>query len=1049
MALACLFYLSFSLITRGVEKDARETADKYMMRQDVKDTIAKYAKGNKDSLKYYTERFRSKRETRYLDSMRRVVVWDIFIAKFTYEDCKEKEINLGLDLRGGMNVTLEVSVRDIIKGMSNKPDDAKLKLALDETIKRTRTDNRDFTVIFGEEMKKQDSQHPLSFYFRNINTKEITSQSTDEDVLNVLKRTVTQAINTAEQTLGARINRFGVSQPNIQKLGSSGRILIELPGISDKDRVRRLLQGTANLEFWDTWDANEVYPYFIDANDRLSKYLYPNADTAEARKDSLVKHAMDSMRVVLRNDSTKMAKNPPKTKADSDAVAKSNKLRDSLFQVSLTKLSPKDTAKVDSNEIKRRKYPFFQLTPQLNIGNDGKPLNWLPSSVLALVQLKDTAKFNYYLSIPEVRKAFPDNVKLMWANKFPKIQGKEYPELLELYAIQVKSKDGKAALYGDIITSANKTTDQKEGGNFSIEMSMNSDAAAKWKNITHDAMPQGGKPGRGIAIVLDDLVYSAPTVQNEIAGGNSQITGNFNSREAEDLANILSAGKLPAPAHIVEEQVVGPTLGAENIHAGFLSFAIAILLVLIFMVAYYNRAGLVADAALFVNMFFIMGVLASLGAVLTLPGIAGIVLTIGLSVDANILIFERIREELNSGKGLQLSINEGFRNAMSSIIDSNVTTLLLGLILYAYGTGPVQGFATTLIIGILTSLFSAIFISRLMFERMLKKKREITFWNSFTQHAFKKININFVGRRKLYYVFSSLIITLGVVFFFKHHGFNLGVDFKGGRSYVVKFDHDVVTQDVSNALRGPFEGAAPEVKTFGTDNAVKITTAYMISEQGNDIDKKVEDKLESGLKTLNNPYVISSSSKVGETISRDIRNSSFLTVLFSCVVMFFFILIRFKKWQYGLGATVALFHDVLVVLSCYTIFDGILPFTLEVNQDFIAAVLTVMAYSMTDTVVVFDRIREYLANNPKKDSNPEERKGLINYALNATLSRTINTSLTIFFVLLAIFIFGGDVIRGFAFALLIGIVIGTYSSICIATPVVVDLDRRKEEQPKA
>jgi SecD/SecF fusion protein len=444
-------------------------------------------------------------------------------------------------------------------------------------------------------------------------------------------------------------------------------------------------------------------------------------------------------------------------------------------------------------------------------------------------------------------------------------------------------------------------------------------------------------------------------------------------------------------------------------------------------------------------MFFIMGVLASLGAVLTLPGIAGIVLTIGMSVDANILIFERVREELASGKGIALGIKEGYSNAMSSIIDSNVTTLLLGLILYAYGTGPVQGFATCLIIGILTSLFSAIFISRLIFERMLKRKADIPFGNKMTMNVFKGININFVAKRKFYYLFSGAIITLGVVMYFKK-GFSLGVDFKGGRSYIVQFDKPTETESVAKALNATFTGAGNEIKTFGTDNSVKITTTYLISEQDTSVDRKVESKLREGLQTLNTNYVIKSSNKVSETISRDIRNSSFLTVLFSCLVMFFFILIRFKKWQYGLGATVALFHDVLIVLSCYTIFNGILPFSLEVNQDFIAAILTVMAYSMTDTVVVFDRIREYLANNNKKDLGNDERRGIINYALNSTLSRTINTSLTIFFVLLAIFIFGGDVIRGFAFALLIGIVIGTYSSICIATPVVIDLERDKKKE---
>ncbi len=570
-------------------------------------------------------------------------------------------------------------------------------------------------------------------------------------------------------------------------------------------------------------------------------------------------------------------------------------------------------------------------------------------------------------------------------------------------------------------------------------MAMNAEGAQTWKRLTADNI------GKSIAIVLDNNVYSFPTVNAEISGGRSSITGNFDISEAKDLANILKAGKLPAPARIVEEAIVGPSLGQEAINAGFLSFIIALIVVLLFMGFYYSKAGWVADIALFANVFFIMGVLASLGAVLTLPGIAGIVLTIGLSVDANILIFERIREELAAGNSVKQAVKDGFGNAMSSIIDSNVTTLLLGIILYSFGNGPIQGFATTLIIGILTSLFSAIFISRLIFDSMLEKNKDVTFSTKLTANAFKNVNINFVGKRKIYYIISSVIILAGVVAF-TQKGLNFGVDFKGGRTYVVRFDKDMETGPVREALAKSF-GSAPEVKTFGDANQLKITTSYMIEDNSEAVDGVVEGKLNEGLDAFGK-HEIMSSQKVGENISDDIKVSAVWSILFSCLLMFIYIFIRFRKWQYGLGAVAALFHDVLIVLSFYAIFNGLLPFSLEIDQHFIAAILTVMGYSMTDTVVVFDRIREYLTSNNKKDLEGKERNSIINYALNSTLSRTINTSLTIFFVLLAIFIFGGEVIRGFSFALLIGIVIGTYSSICIATPIVIDFDKKEEELPK-
>ncbi|MEW6468094.1 MAG: protein translocase subunit SecDF [Bacteroidota bacterium] len=1030
MALACLFYLSFSLVTRGIEKDARQQAVDYASGKFIQDSAKKFANGDAEKENYFIDSVITYRENRYLDSVRKLPVYDIFITSFTYEDCKEKEINLGLDLRGGMNVTLEVSVADIIRAMSNRPDDEKLKEALKQAHEKEKTDNRDYATLFGEALKKIDPEHPLAYYFRSIDQKDITMKSTDEEVLAYIRKTVDQSINTAEQTLRARIDRFGVTQPTIQKLAGSGRILIELPGISDKQRVRKLLQGTANLEFWETFENKDLVGALGQVNGVLKNILSPTSKDTAAKDTANVTANADSLKNkdVKKSDSTLLAKN--------DSAKNDSAINDLLA---------KDTGKVMSREDSLKQFqeenPFLYNVFFPNIDQQNQPAD---GPIIGSALPKDTGKVMAYLNLPEVRKLFPANVRFMWGNKPPKWN----TNILQLYAIKVTDPKGKAALSGDIITEATKSFNQQQGGNAIVEMTMKDEAAKKWQILTKENAPKGDKPGGCIAIVLDNLVYSAPTVQGEISGGRSQITGDFTIREAEDLANILSAGRLPAPAKIVEEQIVGPSLGKESIEAGLLSFVIAFFVVLLFMAFYYSKAGWVANIALLCNIFFIVGVLSSLGAVLTLPGIAGIVLTIGLSVDANILIYERVREELRAGKGIRLAISEGFRHAMSSILDSNITLLLLGIILFAYGTGPVQGFATTLIIGVLSSLFCAIFITRLVFERMLKKERNITFGNKLTENAFTGTRINFVARRKLYYLISAVIIALGTVFYFKNGGFKLGVDFKGGYSFVVKFEDPQPTEPVIKTLDETF-GIRPEVKTYGTDNSLKITTTYLIDDRSEDANERVEAKLEEGLKKLGNNFTVESQSKVGETISRDIRNSSIAVVLFSCVVMFFYILIRFKKWQYGMGAVIALFHDVLIVLSFYTIFDGLLPFSLEIDQHFIAAILTVMGYTMTESVIVFDRIREFLAEKGKRDMEGEEKRTLINYALNSTLSRTINTSLTIFFVLIVIFIFGGEVIRGFIFALLIGRVIGTYSSLCISTPIVIDFDRKQKAEVKA
>jgi SecD/SecF fusion protein len=857
----------------------------------------------------------------------------------------------------------------------------------------------------------------LATIFSTLELKDkVKFESTNDQVIEVIRKEAEDAVDRSFNILRTRIDKFGVTQPNIQKLDISGRILIELPGVKDKERVRKLLQGTANLEFWETYDNKEIAAKLIDADKKLAVLLGLNKE-----QDSTKVDANDSAAVAA----VETAKDTTKAKEEESSLLDAAK-KDS----SASKLAANDSLS------KKTASPLFELLqPMLNRTKDG----YMPADgpAIGIAAVKDTAKIMSLLKKSQIKSMFPRDLRMLWTVKAYDADGK----FLQLVAIKAKGREGRAPLAGNVITDASGDFAQNSS-KAEVSMTMNAEGAETWRRLTKENI------GKSIAIVLDDYVYSFPTVQGEIGGGRSSITGNFDITEAKDLANILKAGKMPARAKIVQEDLVGPSLGQEAINAGLLSFVIALLVVLAFMAFYYNQAGWVADVALFANVFFLMGVLSSLGAVLTLPGIAGIVLTIGLSVDANILIFERVREELHSGMSIKSAVKEGYKNAMSSIIDSNITTLILGIILYVFGNGPIQGFATTLIIGILTSLFSAIFITRLIFDSMLEKNKVVSFSTKLTENAFKNINIDFVGNRKKYYMLSATIITIGIIFFFKS-GLNFGVDFKGGRSYIVRFEKDMTTTEVREALAESF-GSAPEVKTFGKSNQLKITTAYNIENTADNADEEVESKLEEGLSKVNGmtAHKIMSSQKVGENISDDIKQSSVWAMLISCLLMFIYIFIRFQRWQFGLGAVAALVHDVLIVLSFYAIFNGVLPFSLEIDQHFIAAILTVMGYSMTDTVVVFDRIREYLNLNNKVVLIGEERKRVINSALNSTLSRTINTSLTIFFVLLAIFIFGGEVIRGFSFALLIGIVIGTYSSICIATPIVIDFDKKGSTEPK-
>jgi SecD/SecF fusion protein len=976
MALVCLYQLSFTWVTNHVENNAKEFA-------------------NGDSLK----------EKQYLDSISSAPVYNLLFKNFTFRECKDNEINLGLDLRGGMNVTMEVSMVDLVRAMSNYSTDATFNKSIENAVKDMSKSQKDFVTLFGEEFTKLDPNAKLAAIFATKELGEkINFNSTNKQVLAVIKQEADAAFDRTYQILKTRIDKFGVTQPNVQKLGS-GRILVELPGIKEPDRVRKLLQGTAKLEFWETYENKDILPN-LEAVNKLLVSIGMNG--TETKSDSAI--AADTT-LKVRKDSITAAADT--TKKSSLMEELSGKKGDS---------TQTDTSASGRALKQAKENPLFAvLTPSFFQDEDGqtKPTK---GPVIGLALSKDTAQVNHIFAMEQVKARMPRNFRPFWVVK---PVGKD-KNIYQLVAIKTPARENVAPLDGSVVTDARKQKSQFSD-NWEVSMSMNAEGAHTWKRLTHDNVQ------KAIAVVLDDYVYSYPNVIQEISGGNSSITGNFTLKEAEDLANILKVGKLPAPARIVEDTVVGPTMGKEAISAGFLSFVIALLVVLLFMIIYYNKAGSVADVALFANLFFIMGILASLGAVLTLPGIAGIVLIIGMSVDANILIFERIREELEAGKGIRLAISDGYKHAYSSIVDSNFTTLILGIILYVFGTGPIQGFATTLIIGILCSMFSAIFISRLVFEWMLERNKDIRFWNTFSRGLFKNVNIDFVGKRKMFYVISSVIIVLGIASF-AMKGLNFGVDFAGGRNFQVRFEHPVTTIQVIDALKGPLEDA-PMVKTFGNDKQVMITTKYLINEEGVDVDDKVKSKLEEGLaKISNEKHEIVRSQKVGPTIADDIKSSAVWAVLISCALMFLYIFIRFRRWQYGLGAVAALLHDVLIVMSCYSIFNGILPFSLEIDQAFVAAILTVMGYSMTDTVVVFDRIREFLGLH----HHASDQKKVINNALNATLSRTMLTSLMTFFVLLVIFLFGGEVIRGFTFALLIGIVIGTYSSLCIATPIVID-----------
>jgi len=1004
LSLACIYQLSFTWVAQGVESDAKE-----------------FANGSTEL------------EDQYLDSMAGEAVYPIF--DFSYNEVRKNVLNLGLDLKGGMNVTLEVSVADVVKALaSSNIKDEGFKEAIALAKEKQKNSPENFVALFEEAWSETQGDRMLTSIFYNIENKDKLKQDTpNEQVIEFITEETDAAFDRTFEVLRTRVNLFGVAQPNIQKLDASDRILVELPGVKDKARVRQLLQGTAKLEFWETYENAEVYPYLAQANDKLNLILSGEEVEIDSTKtDSTIVNTDEVEGLVddLEIAETDVEEVVDSLANDSNQVEDESSLLDQLTDENDTANAANAAADQSFEEFSKDNPLFAVLSPSIYQTKEG---SYSPGEgpVVGYSAIKDTARVNKYLRMPEVQEIFPNDMRLLWTAK----PFDDDEKFLQLIAIEVTTGDGNARLEGDVITDAYQDFGQF-GGRPEITMKMNTLGAKTWKRMT------GENIGSSIAIVLDNYVYSFPNVNGEIAGGISSIEGDFTIEEAKLIANILKAGKLPAPARIVEEAVVGPSLGEKSISDGLNSFMVALVIVLLYMIFYYGKAGIASDIALLANLFFIMGVLASTNIALTLPGIAGIVLTIGISVDANVLIYERIREELRAGKGARLAVTDGYKNAYSSIIDANVTTLLTGIILWFFGTGPVEGFAKVLVIGIITSLFSAIFITRLIFAWRLDNKKKVTVATKATEGAFQNLNWNFIQKRKTFYIISSIIILAGVASFVTR-GLSYGVDFKGGRNYLVAFESKVSPEDVRSNLEGAFEDATAEVKSFGSDNQVKVTTSYLIDSEEESADAQVETKLAEGLSSMNLDYKILSSQKVGPTIADDIKTSSVWAILFSLIIIFLYILLRFRKWQYGLGAVAAIFHDVLVVLAVFSIAHGILPFSLDIDQAFIAAILTVVGYSINDTVVVFDRIREYLGSYKKREMNE-----VINSALNSTLSRTINTSLSTFFVLLMIFIFGGEVIRGFAFALLVGVAVGTYSSLCVATPIVVDLTKKQVEKAK-
>ena len=966
LALACVYQLTFSLKTRSVEKDAVEYAAAFPAEEQV-------------AMEQY-----------YLDSIQNKVVYNIGIAQFTYKQCKEKEINLGLDLKGGMNVMLEIQVEDVVKSLAGQSqNDPAFVAAIESAAQALKEGTGDYISTFAEAYATQSNGGKLVDIFLSPDRKDITPGMSDDEVVKILRQETEDAISASFNIIRSRIDHFGVMQPNIQRLPNSNRILVELPGVKEPERVRKLLQGTASLEFWTTYNGTELVPALL-------------------RADAAVK-ALNATETVEAAQTEGLAAEVAATEGEQAA-----------------------------SRFSREQNPLLALLSP----------DYAGGAVLGAAVAADVATINKYLALPEVRDCFPADIAFKWGIKGEPM----FDNRLCLYAIKVERADGKAPLDGSVISDARATYAQT-GADAEVSMAMNSNGISEWAQLTADNI------GKCIAIVLDGYVYSAPVVRNKIEGGNSSITGNFTIQEAQDLANVLKSGKVPAPARIIQDTVVGPSLGQESINSGLMSFVIAFILVLIYMGLFYKTAGWMASVALVTNVFLLMGVLVSFGAVLTLPGIAGIVLTMGMAVDSNVIIFERIKEELRAGKGISAAIKDGFSNAYSAIIDGNLTTIITGIVLYIFGNGPVQGFATTLIIGIITSLFCSIFITRMLLGWIVNKKGSVSFSRSWSENWLTNFKFDFVGKRKMSYIFSGVIILVSVVSLFIQ-GLNLGVEFTGGRTFVVRFDKDVTAEQVSAQLSEAFANsedaanASFEVKQYGDKNQMRIVTQYKHDDTSEETTEEVEILIYNALKSLYGYEItldgfkntqedvngIVSADKIGPAIAKDMTTGALFAIIFSLIAIGLYITLRFKKWQWACGATAALVHDAFIVIGMFSICYAFMPFNLEIDQAFIAAILTIIGYSINDTVVIFDRIREYNVLYPKRNIREN-----INNALCSTLARTINTSGTTLVTLLAIFVFGGATIRGFVFALLVGVIVGTYSSLFIATPLAYDMLPSKEK----
>ena len=978
-ALACIYQLSFSLKTKSVERKAAE-----------------YAAG-------FAADEQASREQYYLDS---VLNQPVYLG-YTYKECKEKEINLGLDLKGGMNVMLEIQVEDVVKSLAgDSKDDPDFVAAMAEANARMKAGTGgDYISDFAEAYARVSGGKPLAAIFVSPDRNDIAPNSTDSEVVKVLRKETDDAIAASFNIIRSRIDHFGVTQPNIQRLPNSNRILVELPGVKEPERVRKLLQGTASLEFWTTYNGYELHPALLQA-DRMVKSLLDEANAAEAAEETAA---------------------PAEEPAADGLIAEVGEGVQS------------ETAAVSSRFSRAQNPLLAVLSPDFAGG-----------AVIGAAAAADTMTVNRYLAIPEVRDLFPSDVKFMWGIKADDNMNGRFA----LYTLRVERPDGKAPLDGSVIADAREAYSQ-HGATAEVSMTMNSNGVAEWARLT------GENIGKCVAIILDGYVYSAPVVRGKIEGGQSSISGSFTIQEAQDLANVLKSGKVPAPARIIQDTVVGPSLGQESINAGLISFVIAFILVLLYMGIFYKTAGWMSDIALVTNVFLLMGFLVSFGAVLTLPGIAGIVLTMGMAVDANVIIYERIKEELRGGKGLTLAIKDGFSNAYSAIIDGNLTTIITGIVLFVFGNGPVQGFATTLVIGIITSLACSIFITRLLIEWVAEKWGNISFSRKWSENFLANVKFDFIAKRKYSYIVAAVLIVLSLGSF-AFRGLNRGVDFTGGRTYVVRFDKPVSADDVRAALDGAFvDGDAAnvscEVKQYGQENQMRIVTQYKYDDTSEETTAEVDEIVYNALKglysyditfdnfrsTQDDQNGIISADKIGPSIAKDMTYNAIYSVIFSLIAIGLYITLRFKKWQWALGATAALTQNALIVIGLFSLLYGLLPFNLEVDQAFIAAILTIIGYSINDTVVIFDRIREYITLYPKRDFRDN-----VNNAISSTLSRTVNTSGTTLVTLLAIFCFGGETIRGFIFALICGVLIGTYSSVFIATPIAYDLMTKKGAEKK-